>query len=96
MATRSRGYEIGLMVLLSLAFGFVFFDRNSMSFLAPFVAPDLRLSNTQVAMLSAGFSFAWAIAGYLGGAMSDATGRRCAPFSRAWRLRSRFCWPRAS
>jgi hypothetical protein len=38
MAGRGRGYEIGLMVLLSLAFGFVFFDRNSMSFLAPFVA----------------------------------------------------------
>ncbi len=76
MTARGRGYEIGLMVLLSLAFGFVFFDRNSMSFLAPFVAPDLHLSNTEVGLLSSGFSFAWAIAGYLGGAMSDATGRR--------------------
>jgi len=73
---KSRRYEVGLMILLSLAFGFVFFDRNALNFLAPFVAPDLHLSNTQVGMVSAGFSFAWAIAGYLGGALSDATGRR--------------------
>jgi MFS family permease len=76
MTTRTRGYEVRLMILLSLAFGFVFFDRNALNFLAPFVAPDLHLSNTQVGMVSAGFSFAWAVAGYLGGALSDATGRR--------------------
>jgi MFS family permease len=76
MPTSKRGYEVGLMILLSLAFGFVFFDRNALNFLAPFVAPELHLSNTEVGMVSAGFSFAWAIAGYLGGALSDATGRR--------------------
>lgn len=73
---RERGYEVRLMILLSLAFGFVFFDRNAMNYLAPFVVTELHLSNTQVSILSAGFSFAWAIAGYLGGALSDATGRR--------------------
>ena len=76
MATRRRGYEVGLMILFSLGFGFVFFDRNALNFLAPFVAPDLHLSNTQIGMVSAGFSFAWALAGYLGGALSDASGRR--------------------
>lgn len=76
MTTRSRGYEVGLMILLSLAFGFVFFDRNALNFLAPFVARDLHLSNTQIGIISAGFSCAWAIAGYRGGALSDATGRR--------------------
>src|SRR5258708_8069244 len=76
MPTRKGGYEVGLMILLSLAFGFVFFDRNALNFLAPFVAPDLHLSNTQVGMVSAGFSFAWAIARYLGGALSHSTGRR--------------------
>ena len=76
MRARGRGYEAGLMVLLSLAFGFVFFDRNSLNYLAPFVAPDLHLNNTQIGLLSAGFSFAWAVAGYLGGALSDASGRR--------------------
>jgi MFS family permease len=76
MTTRKRGYEVGLMILFSLAFGFVFFDRNALNFLAPFVAPDLHLSNTQIGMISAGFSCAWAIAGYRGGRLSDATGRR--------------------
>src|SRR5438046_7129658 len=76
MAPRRKGYEVGLMILFSLAFGFVFFDRNALNFLAPFVAPDLHLSNTQIGMISAGFSFAWAFAGYLGGALSDASGRR--------------------
>jgi len=76
MTTSKRGYEVRLMILLSLAFGFVFFDRNALNYLAPLVAPDLHLSNLQVSMISAGFSFAWAVAGYLGGALSDATGRR--------------------
>ena len=76
MAARRKGYEVGLMILFSLAFGFVFFDRNALNFLAPFVAPDLHLSNTQIGLVSGGFSFAWAIAGYLGGALSDASGRR--------------------
>ena len=71
-----RGYETGLMVLLSLAFGFVFFDRNAMNFLAPFVAPELHLNNAQISLLSSGFSFAWALAGYLGGRLSDSAGRR--------------------
>lgn len=76
MGARGRGYEFGLMVLLSLAFGIVFFDRNAMGFLTPFVAPDLGMTNTQIGILSSGFSFAWAVAGYRGGALSDASGRR--------------------
>jgi MFS family permease len=71
-----RSYELGLMILFSFAFGFVFFDRNALNFLAPFVVRDLHLSNTQIGLISAGFSSAWAIAGYRGGAWSDATGRR--------------------
>jgi len=71
-----RSYEVGLMILFSFAFGFVFFDRNALNFLAPFVVRDLHLSNTQIGLISAGFPSAWAIAGYRGGAWSDATGRR--------------------
>ncbi|MDB6090402.1 MAG: transporter, partial [Gammaproteobacteria bacterium] len=76
MAQKSGSYETWLMVLLSLAFGFVFFDRNSMNFLAPFVAPELGLNNTQIGLLASGFSFAWALAGYFGGRLSDSSGRR--------------------
>lgn len=69
-------YETRMMVVLGLTFGFVFFDRNAMSYLAPFVAADLHLSNTQIGMLSSALSLTWAISGYAIGALSDATGRR--------------------
>jgi MFS family permease len=38
-----------LVALLSINFGIVFFDRNALNFLMPFVAAGARLSNTQVA-----------------------------------------------
>ena len=47
-ATRGPGYQALLVWLLSLNFGIVFFDRNSLNFLMPFVQPDLQLSDGQV------------------------------------------------
>ncbi|PTV64097.1 MULTISPECIES: MFS transporter [Pseudomonas] len=69
-------YENRLLFVLSLSFGFVFFDRNAMSFLAPFVAADLSLSNTQIGLLVSALSLTWALSGYLLGARSDRSGRR--------------------
>ena len=69
-------YENRLLFVLSLSFGFVFFDRNAMSFLAPFVAQDLNLSNTQIGLLVSALSLTWALSGYLLGAQSDRSGRR--------------------
>jgi len=69
-------YENRLLLILSLSFGFVFFDRNAMSFLAPFVARDLKLSDMQVGILVSALSFTWALSGYLLGARSDRSGRR--------------------
>jgi predicted MFS family arabinose efflux permease len=65
-----------LLVILGLTFGVVFFDRNAMSYLAPFVVADLRLSNTQVGMLASALSLTWALSAYGIAALSDATGRR--------------------
>jgi ACS family hexuronate transporter-like MFS transporter len=69
-------YETMLMVLLSLNFGIVFFDRNAMSYLAPFVQPELGLTNEQVGLFSSGLAFAWAISGFLIGTIADRTGHR--------------------
>ncbi len=69
-------YETRLMAVLCLMFGFVFFDRNAMSYLGPFVQPDLNLNNTQLGMLSSGLSFAWALSGLIIGYVSDRTGKR--------------------
>ena len=44
-SNRSGSYQVLLVGLLSLNFGIVFFDRNSLNFLMPFVEPYLGLSN---------------------------------------------------
>jgi predicted MFS family arabinose efflux permease len=62
--------------LLSVNFGILFFDRNALNFLMPFVVPDLQLTNTQVGLTASALSFAWAISGFVVGAVSDRTGRR--------------------
>jgi ACS family hexuronate transporter-like MFS transporter len=69
-------YQIGLVALLSINFGIVFFDRNALSFLMPFVLPDLGLNNTQVGMLASALSLTWACAAFGIGFVSDKTGSR--------------------
>jgi MFS family permease len=69
-------YQIVMVALLSLNFGILFFDRNALNFLMPFVVPDLHLSNTQVGLTASAPSFTWALSGFLLGAASDRSGRR--------------------
>jgi MFS family permease len=69
-------YETTLMAVLCLTFGFVFFDRNAMAYLGPFVQPDLQLTNTQLGMLSSALSFAFALSAFGVGYLSDRTGKR--------------------
>ncbi len=69
-------YQVGLVALLSVNFGIVFFDRNALSFLMPFVLPDLGLNNTQVGMLASALSLTWACAAFGIGVISDKTGSR--------------------
>jgi predicted MFS family arabinose efflux permease len=70
------GYELGLVVLLFLTWGAVFLDRMSLLYLAPFIAPDLHLSHTQVGLLVSALALAWAVSGLVLGALSDRIGRR--------------------
>jgi MFS transporter, ACS family, hexuronate transporter len=73
---RSGAYQAVLVGLLSLNFGILFFDRNALNFLMPFVQPDLKLSDTQIGLLSSGLSLTWAIAGFTIGRLSDKLGSR--------------------
>jgi predicted MFS family arabinose efflux permease len=72
----SARYEFGLVVLLFLTWGTVFLDRMSLLYLAPFIAPDLHLSHTQVGLLVSALALAWAVSGLILGAISDRVGRR--------------------
>ena len=67
----STGYQILLTTLLSLNFGIVLFDRNALSFLMPFIQPELGLNNTQVGMLAGALSLTWAAAALGVGAIAD-------------------------
>lgn len=69
-------YQVVLVGLLSLNFGILFFDRNALNFLMPFVQPDLGLNNTEIGLLASALSLTWAVSGFLFGRLSDRTGRR--------------------
>jgi predicted MFS family arabinose efflux permease len=75
-APNRAGYQTGLVVLLAINFGIVFFDRNALGFLGPNVVPDLKLNNTQWGLLGSGLSLTWALAAFLIGMISDKTGSR--------------------
>ena len=69
-------YQITLVLILSINFGVLFFDRQALNFLMPFVKPDLKLSDTQQGMLSSALSLTWAISGIFIGAWSDRVGKK--------------------
>src|SRR5579871_6263301 len=75
-APASTTYQVLLVALLSATFGIVFFDRNALNFLMPFVLRDLRLSNTQIGLLASALSLTWACAAFAIGFISDRTGSR--------------------
>lgn len=71
-----RTYENGLVLILGLSFGFAFFDRNAVSYLSTYIVDDLKINNTQVGMLGAALSFAWAVSAVVISRWSDALGSR--------------------
>jgi predicted MFS family arabinose efflux permease len=76
VARRSAGYQAWLVGLLSINFGIVFFDRQALNVLMPFVQPELQLSNTQIGLLASALSFTWALAAFGIGKLSDSIGNR--------------------
>lgn len=68
-------YENGIVALMSLVFGALFFDRLALNYLVPYVAKDLSLNNTQIGLLAAGLSLAWAFSSYFTTAWSEAKNR---------------------
>ena len=75
-APRDRGYELTLLLLLTLANGVVAFDRLTVAFLAPYIVSDLGLSNAEVGWLAGALSGAIALSAFFGGRLADKTGRR--------------------
>ncbi|MCP5145165.1 MAG: MFS transporter [Gammaproteobacteria bacterium] len=76
LSSKTPGYQFALVAILSINFGIVFFDRNALNFLMPFVQPELGLNNKQVGFLAAALSFTWALAAFGIGMLSDRSGSR--------------------
>ncbi|OYX65205.1 MAG: hypothetical protein B7Y88_09510 [Sphingomonadales bacterium 32-64-17] len=73
---RLGGYELRVLLLLGLAYGFAYFDRMAMTFLGPLVKADLALSNEELGWLGSGLSLTWALGAYFVGRWSDRIGKR--------------------
>jgi MFS family permease len=69
-------YENGLLILMCITFGLVFFDRFALVYLSPFIVKDLGLNNTQIGVLVGSLSLAWAISGYFTTAWAEANNHK--------------------
>ena len=68
---QSKAYENWLVIIFFFAIGFVFFDRLAVNYLFPMMSEDLGMNYSQLGLLGAGLALTWAIAGPLGGFISD-------------------------
>lgn len=75
-ADRNRTYQGIIILVLSTNFGIVFFERSTISYLMPFIKPELRLNNLQVGALSSTLAITWALSGLLVGGVSDRLQKR--------------------
>ena len=73
-------YENGIVALMALTFGALFFDRLALNYLVPYVAKDLSLNNTQIGLLAAGLSLAWAFSSYYTTAWAESKNKNKATF----------------
>lgn len=69
-------YENGIVLLMALTFGCLFFDRLALNFLMPYVAKDLNLSNTQIGLLAGALSLAWAFSSFFSTAWAESNNKK--------------------
>ncbi len=59
-----------------VTWGIVFLDRMAVLYLAPYIAPDLHLSSSQIGSIAGTMAASWAVSALAFGAISDRFGRR--------------------
>ncbi|HVI41936.1 MAG TPA: MFS transporter, partial [Anaerovoracaceae bacterium] len=69
-------YENKMVLTLSLAFGFVMFDRFAIANLSVYILPDLGMNNTQLGLSMSVFALTWAVVGLFGSVIADRKGSR--------------------
>jgi MFS family permease len=71
-----KRYELIVVILITLSFGFEFLDRLAMSYLLPIIQPELHITNTQIGLLGFINTGAYSISAVVFGIIQDKTGRR--------------------
>lgn len=66
-----RRYENFIVISMFFTYGFVMMDRLSIVFLFPFIAPALKLDNTQIGLSVSILSICWAISSWVFSSLSD-------------------------
>ena len=66
-----RRYENFIVITMFLTYGFVMMDRLSIVYLFPFVAPALKLTNTQIGLSVSILSICWGISSWVFSSASD-------------------------
>ena len=74
-AGHARQKELGTLAVLSLSWGLVLFDVISIDFLMPFIAPNLKLSNTQIGLLFSLYWLPFGLSSYATGELTDRVGK---------------------
>jgi MFS family permease len=74
-AGHARQKELGTVAVLSLSWGLVLFDVISIDFLMPFIAPNLKLSNTQIGLLFSLYWLPFGLSSYATGELTDRVGK---------------------
>ena len=69
-------YENGIVLLMALTFGCLFFDRLALNYLMPYVAKDLNLNNTQIGLLAGALSLAWAFSSFFSTAWAETNNKK--------------------
>jgi MFS family permease len=69
-------YENGLVLMMFIVFGLVFFERLSILYLFPFMAPELGLNNTQVGLVVGVLGIAWGVSTMIFSSISDFIGSK--------------------
>jgi MFS family permease len=74
-----RPSEIGTVAILSICWALALFDITGIDYLMPFIAPGLKLSNTQIGMLFSLYWLPFGLSSYVTGEVTDRLGKRRTP-----------------
>jgi MFS family permease len=72
----TRQNELGTVGILSVCWALVMFDITGIDYLMPFIAPNLKLSNTQIGLLFSLYFVPFGISSYVTGELTDRLGKR--------------------